>query len=259
MQRGYIKTWRKAIDSGWLRNHRLWVFWSWCLLKASYKEYDLVVGCQKIHLMPGDFVFGRRVAASELNMSEREIRTAVDSLKTSRNIAVKTTNKYSIISVLNWDTYQQTENINDQQNDQQLTNKRPTTDHKQEVKNKRIKEYNISDLILPQNIKPETWSAYLEMRKVIKKPATLTAQKLVVKKLATLNGDPNVILEQSIQNSWQGVFEIKEAINAGTNTFKKPFRTERDAINQAAADEADIINRERADRIAREKKTASTG
>jgi hypothetical protein len=152
MQRGYIKTWRKAIDSGWLRNHRLWVFWSWCLLKASYKEYDLVVGCQKVHLMPGDFVFGRRVAASELNMSEREIRTAVDSLKTSQNIAIKTTNKFSIISVLNWDTYQQTENINDQQNDQLLTNKRPTTDHKQEVKNKRIKEYSEDFLSF--------WSAY---------------------------------------------------------------------------------------------------
>lgn len=168
MQRGYIKTWRKAIDSGWLRNHRLWVFWSWCLLKASYKEYDLVVGCQKVHLMPGDFVFGRRVAASELNMSEREIRTAVDSLKTSQNIAIKTTNKYSIISVLNWDTYQQTENTNDQQNDQQLTNKRPTTDHKQEVKNKRIKEYT-SDFLqfyneYPKHIgKEPAWKAWQKL------------------------------------------------------------------------------------------------
>lgn len=38
----------------------------------------------------------------------------------------------------------------------------------------------------------------------------------------------------------------------GNGSFRKQIRTERDAINAAADDEADIINRERAERIARE-------
>jgi hypothetical protein len=141
MQRGYIKVWRKTIDSGWLQNHKLCAFWLWCLLKASHKEYDLIVGCQKVHLMPGDFVFGLNKASEELAMSIRSIRTILAFLKTSQNLTIKTTNKFSVISIVNWDIYQQTETTNDNQNDKLPTSYRQATDNKQEHKNKRIKEY----------------------------------------------------------------------------------------------------------------------
>lgn len=108
-------------------------------------------------------------------------------------------------------------------------------------------------VILPENINPETWSAYLEMRKVIKKPATPTAQKLIIKKLLTIRGDPNKILEQSIQNSWQGVFEIKGDNHANTNQL----HAKQGNTNYMAEDAADKINRERAERIARQRNNVS--
>jgi len=168
MQRGYIKTWRKVIDSGWLQNHKLWVFWSWCLLKASYKEYDLIVGCQRVHLMPGEFVFGLNKASDELKMSIRAIRTLIAFLKKSQNVTIKTTNKFSVISIVNWDAYQQTEILNDNQNDKPLTSNRQATDNKQEVKNKRIKEYT-SDFLqfydaYPKHIGREpAWKAWQKL------------------------------------------------------------------------------------------------
>jgi hypothetical protein len=55
VNRGYIRLWRKSLDAGWIRNHKLWAFWSYCLLKASYREYDAIVGLQIIHLLPGQF------------------------------------------------------------------------------------------------------------------------------------------------------------------------------------------------------------
>ena len=52
------------------------------------------------------------------------------------------------------------------------------------------------------------------MRKLIKKPLTDRALKLIISKTKELaNGNPDVmqkILEQSIQNSWQGVFALKD-------------------------------------------------
>jgi len=66
---------------------------------------------------------------------------------------------------------------------------------------------------LPEKVKQETWDAYLEMRKSIRKPANLYAQRLIIKKLLKMGGDMNAILEQSIMNSWQGVFELKEGGN----------------------------------------------
>jgi hypothetical protein len=138
MNNGYIRIWRKTIESGWLKNHQLWVFWSWCLLKATYKEYDAIVGFQQVHLVPGQFIFGRRQAAIETGLSERQIRTSIDLLKTAQNLTIKTTNKFSIVSIINWDTYQGNGIQNDQQNDQQPTSNRPHTNIKEYILEKRV-------------------------------------------------------------------------------------------------------------------------
>ena len=56
-------------------------------------------------------------------------------------------------------------------------------------------------------------NAFEDMRKKIKKPLTETAKKLLVGKLKKLEADGNppvLVLEQSIMNCWQGVFELKE-------------------------------------------------
>lgn len=79
---------------------------------------------------------------------------------------------------------------------------------------------------LPDWLPKSTWADYLEMRKRIKKPATLAAQKLLLgtlAKLRTAGHDPQLVLEQSIVGSWQGLFELKARSNAtgkpsGTHT-----------------------------------------
>jgi len=103
-------------------------------LKASHKGVYIIVGYQKVNLLPGQFVFGRKKASKETGLTEREIRTIIDFLKTSGNLTIKSTNKFSIITIVNWRTYQADEVDNDQQNDQPPTSKRPQTI---------TKEYNI--------------------------------------------------------------------------------------------------------------------
>lgn len=81
---------------------------------------------------------------------------------------------------------------------------------------------------LPEKVKQETWNAYLEMRRSIRKPANLDAQRLIIKKLLKMGGDMNAILEQSIMNSWQGVFELKEGGNGNrTNTYRRNYGAEK--------------------------------
>lgn len=135
MNRGYVRLWRKSLDTGWLRNHELWAFWSYCLLKASHKEHDTLVGLQIVRLMPGQFIFGRKKASLETGLTEQEIRTILDFLKKAGNLTIKTTNKFSIISIVNWHIYQPQENENNQQTNQPLTNKEPQT-RMVELKNK---------------------------------------------------------------------------------------------------------------------------
>lgn len=125
MRGGYVKLYRAVVDKGWLSNPVLWTFWTYCLLKASYKETTVIVGNQQVKLLAGQFVFGRQKASKEIGLSERQIRTCCEVLKNMGNLTIKTTNKFSIITVVNWDSYQGREEENDHQNDQQHANNMP--------------------------------------------------------------------------------------------------------------------------------------
>jgi len=155
MQDGWIKLWRKSTDSEVFQNPELWLFWCWCLLKASRKNRKQVVGWQTIELKPGQFVFGRKKAAQELPLSEQKIRTCLKKLKTLQKLTIKSTNKFSLITIEKWDTYQDHYNRNNQLTNQQLTNNQPTTNQQlttnKNVKNeKNVKKYSYGD--------PQKWN-----------------------------------------------------------------------------------------------------
>ena len=67
--------------------------------------------------------------------------------------------------------------------------------------------------MLTPNVR-EVFAEYVLMRKKIKKPLTTYAEKLAVKKLIDLAGNDAqkqiAVLKQSIMNSWQGLFPLKE-------------------------------------------------
>lgn len=68
---------------------------------------------------------------------------------------------------------------------------------------------------LPDWMPVQQWDAYLEMRTKIRKPATAFAQKLAIAKLSELKEQghhPAAVLGQSIMNSWQGIFPLKEPV-----------------------------------------------
>lgn len=170
MTDGWIKLWRKSLDSGLLQNPDLWTFWCWCLLKASHKPTRQLVGWQMVELEPGQFIFGRKAASKELPLSEQTIRTCLKKLKNLENLTIKTTNKFTIITINNWDTYQQQEIENNQQINQHLTSSQPAANHKQECKNGRREEeetllsasnFSSSNGIPVKEIS-ETWNDYIE-------------------------------------------------------------------------------------------------
>ena len=70
----------------------------------------------------------------------------------------------------------------------------------------------------------DVFAEYVAMRKKLKKPMTDRAVELAKKKLNDLSGGDNdkaiKILEQSIMNSWQGLFELKgDAVNKKTSSI----------------------------------------
>ena len=59
-----------------------------------------------VPLKPGQFVFGRKKAALELDMPESSVRDFMKLLESMGNLAIKSTNKFSVITICQWDLYQ---------------------------------------------------------------------------------------------------------------------------------------------------------
>lgn len=93
---------------------------------------------------------------------------------------------------------------------------------------KKKKETEIDEVINNYTNLPElqtTLKDYVVMRKSIKKPLTTKALELVLKKLDNIGTNEFhkiQILEQSIMNSWQGVFELKQDFNSNKES-NNPF------------------------------------
>jgi hypothetical protein len=117
---GWVKLHRKIQNNGWLTNPELLTFWIWCLTKATHKSVDLLVGRQKVHLEPGQFVFGRKQAAEELKQHESRIYRHMAYLRDiEQSIHITSNNKFSIISIINWASYQGEPGEPEQQPEQQ--------------------------------------------------------------------------------------------------------------------------------------------
>ena len=125
MDRRYVKLYRKLFDKGYLKKPKLWALMTYCLLRAAYKDKTVIMNGREIYLNPGELIFGRRSVARVLGQTEREIRTRLNFLKSTQFASHRTTHRISIVSIVNWDSYQSNENENVPLNDQIPSHHRP--------------------------------------------------------------------------------------------------------------------------------------
>ena len=139
MNRGYVKLWRKGEDSAVFQDAHLFQLWSWCLWRAAWQptKWETVRtgrGNTLVELNPGEFIFGRKSAAKAVRQPEGSIRHRMKKLELLGNITVKVTTHYSIVSIVNWHTYQSSEDGVDHPTVQPTANQRPTNGHEEEGK-----------------------------------------------------------------------------------------------------------------------------
>lgn len=145
MTEGWIKLHRKFLDWEWIQDSNMVSLFIHLLLHANHEKKRWM----GIEINPGQMVTGRDRLSEDTGISIQSIRTCLNKLKSTNEITIKVTNKYSLITLTKWDTYQgkldkDNQHIN-QQTNQQLTINQPTTNHKQEYKEvkKEKKEYSI--------------------------------------------------------------------------------------------------------------------
>ena len=106
--KGYIKTHRQLLgsdiwESGDLALGRVW---DWCMMKASYKNYQAVVGNEVVPLQPGQFVCGELKGATECVIPPSTFRKKLLLLEKLHSISLIRKRTHTTVTLLNWGAYQ---------------------------------------------------------------------------------------------------------------------------------------------------------
>ena len=124
-------------NNGWVKIHRNIMKWEWygdhnttrlflhLLFKANHADNEW----KGIRIRAGSLVTGRKALALETGLSEQQIRSSLIKLKSTQEVTIKPTNKFSIITLCNWGYYQTDEKkvTNKNANEQPTNNQQITT------------------------------------------------------------------------------------------------------------------------------------
>ncbi len=132
---GWIKLHRKLLENPIVcKDADHLAVWTYLLLKATHRERDSIFKGERITLKPGQLIAGRKSIASFLKINEIKVQRILKLLENEHQIEQQTSNRNRLITILNWGLYQG----NEQQDEQQMNNKR-TTDEQQMNTYKNIK------------------------------------------------------------------------------------------------------------------------
>jgi len=187
-----------------------------CLLLANHEENEWEFEGRIYKAEPGQFITSLASLKKHCakDVSTRNIRTALQKLEKWQFLTNKSTKTGRLITILNWDTYQSVNNETDKDTDKQVTKHRQRGDKevttnkndKEGIKNDR--EYIREDFLLIFN----RWLKYKKDKKQsYKNEDSIKAAYNKLYKLA--DGDPELadkIVEQSLANNWNGLFELKD-------------------------------------------------
>ena len=141
----YIKIMRELKDkSFYAKDSEKVHLWMHLLLSANWSEREELLGGRPIKCKAGQFTTGRKQLSIQTGISESKIERILTYFeKIEQQIAQQKTNTNRLISVLNWDKYQ----ISEQPIKQRVNNKRTTSEQQvntlQEYKEVKQEEENI--------------------------------------------------------------------------------------------------------------------
>lgn len=213
MAEGWIKIHRSLSGKGWYNRPDYVALWIHILMKANHKTIEYYWNGKTIYLKAGQFICGRRSLSQETGVNESKLERILKCFESEQQIEQQKTSTSRLISIINYKKYQQSE----QQIEQRVNNERTASEQrvntKEELKNNKNdknekKEKDFWDLIFDE---------FVIFRKEIKKPLTEASKIRWVENLQKLSQGKEFkakeIVNQSIAQGWQGLFEIKTKQN----------------------------------------------
>lgn len=103
---GWIKVHRKMLDHWVSQEPELFAFWMRLLLEANHSDAKRMFNGSLIDIKRGQTLFGLEAFEAKSGISKKKLRRYLDMLEVEQMIGRQKTNKYSLISIINYDQYQ---------------------------------------------------------------------------------------------------------------------------------------------------------
>ena len=202
MERGYIKLWRKTMDSQHFSMSLKHIgMFDYLLLKANWK----IGYFRGRKIEPGQLATSITHLAETVGEHRHTIKRLLDDLQNADMIhRQNVSNRYVLITVCNWELYQSTETAKNP------TGVQPESNHVPQSK-KGNKEKNQIQLPFRSPEFLEAWEGFMEVRRKRKAANTQKALNLLVKKMEG-HTESECIREmnKAIENSWKSIFYDNE-------------------------------------------------
>lgn len=103
---GFVSIDRSIMRSSIFQNAELFQIYITCIMRASYEDKKIVLSNQIVELKRGQFVIGVEKFGQFFGLNEKKMRARLNALKRANKIATKGANKFTLITVLNYDYWQ---------------------------------------------------------------------------------------------------------------------------------------------------------
>jgi len=172
------------MDKGWIKLHRQFLEWEWydepnclrvfihCLLKANHKDKRYRGDVIK----RGTFVTSLEILSFELNLTVQQIRTVFDKLESTGEINRQSNRRGTILSICNYNSYQNEESKNNKQDNNEITGKQQTSNRKLTGTKNEKNEKNENNIIPTLS---EVEEYFKESNKIDKSHVKLEAENFI--------------------------------------------------------------------------------
>lgn len=228
MHRGWVKLHRKIADNELWLSEKFTRGQAWVdmIMLANHQDGCIRIRGIKVKIKRGQLGWSEIALAERWQWSRGKVRRFLNELKTAQQIEQQKNRITSIITITNYNGYQESDTTDSTTNGQQTDNKRYPNKNDKNGKNEKNDKTNREKFDLPAWIPSDLWESFIDIRKAKnKKTATSTnALNLIINKLERWKGDghnPVDILETSVMSGWAGVFEPKNVPTSGKSRASK--------------------------------------
>jgi hypothetical protein len=156
---GYVKLHRRAMDSYlWELPEGQFKVALTCLALANWKDGQGWDGVRPVAIPRGSFMTSRESLAKGARVSEQTVRTALRNLENAGFLTKRSTKRHTVISIVNYESYQSREVQGNQPVNQPLTNGQPAANQPlttiEEGKKERREEGSLVDAAAPTAASP---------------------------------------------------------------------------------------------------------